>query len=199
MFEPATAWRAFVADDEAGVPRSDSQVGNRVVPAELDRDAPAARVVVLLTATDDPAEPLWRGLSRLVWAAWRAPAVGVGRGRRPLRHPPAVAVTANGLRSYGVLAQSAVHAAEVADAFGVHWLWWRRDEPELLLIRAGRVLATLSGREVADAPAPAEGEALWDDEQFVGGVPLGPTRFVVRDAVAEVRSAIAMERRLSGD
>ena len=195
VFGPTTTWWTVRADERVRLP-----AGRSGPPAE-----PTA-CAVLLTGTGDPTEPLWMALSRLVWASWRAPSVW--RDRRsgpPLRHGPVVAVTRSGHRCYGVMAQHPDHAAQVADAFGVHWLAWgpagrdRRAGPgatRLALLQGGDVVATIDGAQAPSGP-PLEGDALWDDEHFGGGAPVLTEPMSLPDAVAEMRSAIARERMLA--
>ena len=200
VFVPSTT--TWCAVDVAVDPSAAALVGRPASEPDIPRDS---RCFVLLTSTADPAEPLWRALSRLVWAAWRAPSLWrVVRSGPQLRHPPAVAVSVSGHRTYGILAASPEHAAEVADAFGIVWVAWcagastsdaHGASAPVAVVRGGRVVgAGVGARE--PAVAPAEGDALWDDEQFAGGrfVPGAPPS--LPDAVAEMRSVIAAEERL---
>jgi hypothetical protein len=190
---PPTSWHALHVSADASAP-----IGQ---PVGLAASAPGTTCFVLLTATGDPGEPLWRALSRLVWAAWRAPSRwrDVRRGP-PLRDSPAVAVSPSGHRAYGVRAADAQHAAEVADGFGVHWIASCAaeepfDDQPLVVVHDGTVVAAGTARR-APAEPPAEGDALWDDEHFAGGRPVDGVGLSLPDAVAETRSAIAFEERL---
>ncbi|MGE0881649.1 MAG: hypothetical protein AB7L13_25115 [Acidimicrobiia bacterium] len=184
VFVGDTRWRGIESTGDGGV---------AVVGAPST--APDDMAAVLLTGTADIVEPLWRALARMVCATWRAPAVDRGDDGQPLRHPPIVLIGGTGERFYGLLAESAEHAAQVADAFGVHWVRWPRSGGIASVVRLGETVTTAAVAAPADVAAPIEGDTLWDDEHFGSGRVVS-RRMTASDAVAEIRRALRAERDL---